>query len=44
MVVKAKLHVSCGSALVSPPFAVGIDGVRLLFSPGEQLGFDLAVS
>ena len=37
--IKAKLHVSCGSALVSPPFAVGIEGVRLLFSPGEPLGF-----
>lgn len=34
---QAKLRVSCGSALVSPPFAVGgLEGLRLLFSPGER--------
>ncbi|CAE7363653.1 EDEM2 [Symbiodinium sp. CCMP2456] len=34
---QAKLRVSCGSALVSPPFAAGgLEGLRLLFSPGER--------
>ncbi|CAE7041710.1 EDEM2 [Symbiodinium natans] len=34
---QAKLRVSCGSALVSPSFAAGgLEGLRLLFSPGER--------
>lgn len=32
---QAKLQVSCGSALVSPAFTCGMEGLRLLFSPGE---------
>ena len=36
---QAKLQVSCGSALVSPTFSAGgMEGLRLLFSPGEPLG------
>mmetsp|Transcript_53175 Transcript_53175/g.99719 ORF Transcript_53175/g.99719 Transcript_53175/m.99719 type:complete len:314 (+) Transcript_53175:48-989(+) len=38
---QAKLRVSCGSALVSPPFAAGgMEGLRLLFTPGERWTID----
>mmetsp|Transcript_71997 Transcript_71997/g.171983 ORF Transcript_71997/g.171983 Transcript_71997/m.171983 type:complete len:284 (+) Transcript_71997:1-852(+) len=33
---EAKLRVSCGSALVSPPLSGLAEGLRLLFSPGEK--------